>query len=376
MNAAARLHEATSSGDPIADAAIESVLQHWSGHSGRVDGDLLAAVERLAERGDHACRAFVCAVFVHPSWVDFDLLQAGQRLGLALAPATGAVLLLGGLMEVYSVPSIADALGATHRLETRTWQRILETGRFIHDIHLCGSLSQTGEGTRSIARIRLVHAMVRTRLKARGRDAITQPEMAFTLCAHSHVVRRGLGELGIVLTDAEARAHQHMWRLVGHIMGVDRHFLPTSPRQEAKLYRTLGPQLRGGDPASGRQLAQSAIETIAEYAHLPTSLVTATVRRLVNRPLCDQLGVAAPSRWGSVIAAGRTVARVVNAVRRTAPFFDRIFATAGHTFANLVLSTDPDRGLPVGAAAARGAFAIVSDAKRKRLSQCSIRQPR
>ncbi len=119
--------------DPLADAAVASLFA--SGIRLTKGVDVLAAVEARAHAGDRACAAFVSATSADPDWVDPALVERGRRVALSLAVPTGIVLLLGGLCEVHSVPSIASVLGATGRLQTRTWLRMLETGRFIRDVH-------------------------------------------------------------------------------------------------------------------------------------------------------------------------------------------------------------------------------------------------
>lgn len=326
------------SGDAVAEAAVDAVMRSRSSSSKKGDDDILNTVERLADEGDHACRAFSCAAFMHPGWVDLELLQAGQHVGLALAAPTGAVLLLGGLMEVYSVPSIATVLDGTQRLSRHTWQRMLQTGRFIRDIHCPGSLAPCGEGLRSIARIRLIHAMVRMKLAAQGRDVLTPTEMSFTLCAHSHVVRRGLASLGVDLTARETRAHQHLWRVVGHFMGIDPRVLPRSPHAERALYQRLYPQLVDGEAEASQRLANSAIDAIAGRARVPAGLVRATVHRLVGSPLATKLGAVTSGRWSVVLNTGSRVAAAVNRMRRMTPMFTSAFARTGSAFANAVLA--------------------------------------
>ena len=277
-------------GDPLADAALDALLARTGDQPA---GDLLAAVEAEAEAGDVACRAFVDAVSVLPSWVEPALIEHGRTLALSLALPTGVVLLLGGLTEVYAVPRIARVLTATGRLKSMTWRRMLETGRFIRDVHGRGGMRAGGDGFRAVVRVRLIHAMVRRRLgSAVPEDTlIDQPEMAFTLCAHSHVVRRGLATLGFRLTDHEQRAHQHLWRLVGHLMGVDPSLLAATPEDEARLYLRLRSELFVGDQSRARELVRHSVGGVAAEARLPQTLVSTMVHRLVGSRLAGELEI-------------------------------------------------------------------------------------
>ncbi|MEM7159705.1 MAG: oxygenase MpaB family protein [Myxococcota bacterium] len=339
-------------GDPLADAALDALLTRTEG---RPPGDLLAAVEAEAKAGDRACRAFVDAVSELPSWVEPALIEHGRTLALSLALPTGVVLLLGGLTEVYAVPAVARVLTATGRLKTMTWRRMLETGRFIRDVHGRGGMRAGGDGFRAVVRVRLIHAMVRRRLGAAVPDEvlIDQPEMAFTLCAHSHVVRRGLATLGFRLTDHEQRAHQHLWRLVGHLMGIDPERLAPDPAAEAKLYRRLRESLHEGDQSRARDLVHHSVGSVAAEAHLPPTLVGTMVHRLVGSPLAEQLEVPTRRSWDRVLGGLVGVTRVFDAGRRLLPAFTRALAALGHTFADLVVAADPGIAEPTAVATAR-----------------------
>lgn len=330
-------------------------------------------MEHDAERGDEACSAFVSAAFSHPAWVDAALLDEGRRLGLALAIPTGAALLFGGLVEVYDIPAIADVLGSTRRLQAQTWTRVLETGRFIRDIHLPGALSPKGEGLRALVRVRLLHAMIRNRLAQRGREVITQEQMAFTMCAHSHVVRRSLARLGVPISPPEARAHQHFWALVGHAMGVESRWLAQSPEEEARLYERLQRNLCRGRKATGRDLTARAIDAIASQARVPRGLAASLAHRLVGPSVADRLRITPQARWTPVLSLVAGCARVANGLRRRAPWGDRVCATGGITFVNLVLAADPGGHQPVGAAATCGSFATLSNSRRRGLRPCIVR---
>lgn len=340
--------------DPLADAAVASLFA--SGIRPTKGIDPLTAVEAHADTGDQACAAFVAATSVLPDWVNPALVERGRRVALSLAVPTGVVLLLGGLCEVHSVSSIASVLGATGRLQTRTWLRMLETGRFIRDVHTRDGLRPHGEGLRAVIRVRLVHAIIRRALGAGNpehRSAIDQRELAFTLCAHSHVVRRGLARLGVTMTANEQCAHQHLWRVVGHAMGIEPRLLAHDATAEAALYEQLRTELVGGDDAVSRTLVGTTIKTIAARSHLPHAMVRAVARRLVGRQLAERLEIEPAAGATAVLTAATAIVRGLNALRRAVPLTTLALAPMGKAFADIVVATDPGRSEPVGIAAAR-----------------------
>ncbi len=349
-------------GDPLADAAIRALRSRRAGGGGGggARGDLLAAVEAGADAGDDACRAFIDALVQLPAWADPELLEHGRRIALSLGIPSAAVLLLGALTEVYAVPRIARVLSATGRLEKQTWRRVLETAQFIRDVHYDAGWRIDGDAIRAVARVRLIHAMVRARLDGSGdgRPLVDQSEMAFTLYAHSHVVRRGLEAIGFPLHENEARAHQHLWRLIGHLLGVDAALLPDSPRAEATAYERLYAKLVDGSTPHSRRLTVRSIENATERGRVPRGLTRAATRRLVGERLADRLAIEPTPVWSVVLRGVIPGMRAINAVRRAAPAMTRAFAAAGRWYGDFILAAEADLHEPTGVAAARASAAL------------------
>lgn len=340
-------------GDPLADEAIAAVMAR--GALRDRNADLLAVVEDLANGGDRACQAFVAATRTLPSWVDPAAIARGQRVALSVVVPTATALLLGGLSEVYAVTDIAAALGATGRLHDHTWLRMLETGRFLLDVHTPHGLRSEGRSLRSVFRVRLLHAMVRAKVyRATGRSVISQAQLAFTLCAHSHVVRRGLDALGCPLSATEANAHHHLWRIVGHAMGIGPQLLAPSVEAEAELYLQLRAQLIDGRSEASRALVRRSIAAVAERSSIPPTVVTAVVECLIGRPLTARLQLRVSPAYRRLVGVGIWALRGLGALRRSVPMLAVLLAPLGRAFGALVVRQDPDHRLPVGVAATRG----------------------
>lgn len=337
------------SGDPIADAAVARVLAEGQ------TADLVDAVLELAKGGDEACAAFVRHMVSQPDWVDPDLVELGRRVSLASALPIGAVLLLGGLPEVYAVPPIARALSATGRLKNLTWLRMLETGRFVRDVHGDDALTVLGVAARAIAQVRLVHALVRRRVAQRGGPTvITQSQLAFVLCAHSHVVRRGLDALGMPLSPREAAAHQHLWRLIGHRMGIED--LPATPEEESRQYARLWLRMVDGTDPACRELTRVGLQTVAHKARVPMGLAGAVARRLLRPTLSVRLGLGKRTGWDRTLELGVPVVRSLHRLARALPGSGSVAVRLGQAIADAVVACDPSSPEPVGVAAARGAL--------------------
>jgi len=341
-------------GDPLADAAIDRVLDA----PGTQPGNFVEAVQALAADGDSACAALIEHMTSTPAWVDPALIELGCEVTLAKSAPIGAVLAAGSLPEVYAVPAIARVLTASGRLKTKTWLRIVETGRFLRDVHGHDASQGLGQAARAVAQVRLVHAMVRRKVTERGGPpCITQQQMSFVVCAHSHVMRRGLASLGLPLTDRQARAHQHLWRLIGHRMGIEADGLATSPEEEARLYARLWLRMVDGTDAACRELTDVAVRTTAAKARLPQGLAQAIARRLVRPTLATRLQLGRRNGWDRALQLGIPIVRAVHDVGRALPGATRAALWLGRVVADAVVAQDPSRGEPVGVAAGRDALA-------------------
>ena len=339
-------------GDVLADAAVARVLEG----PGPTPANLVDAVRALAADGDPACAAFVRHVVSIPEWVDPELVELGCRVTLSLSVPIGAVLAVGSLPEVYAVPAIAKALGATGRLKNLTWLRILETGRFLRDVHGDDAGQPLGVAGQAIAQVRLVHALVRHKIVSRGGPTcITQQQLAFVLCTHSHVIRRGLDAMGLPMTDREARAHQHLWRLIGHRMGIETDGLAASRQEEARLYARLWLRMVDGTDPACRELTRIGLDTAARKARVPMGLTRAIARRLLRPTLAARLQIGEPCAWDRALQLGVPILRRLYGLRSAIPGASAALLWLGRSIADAVVAGDPSPE-PVGVAAARGAL--------------------
>lgn len=222
-------------GDDLMDALLDA-LDPAPGD------DVLELARCAASKDPNGLEArFLHSVEAVPEWVDWSLIARGQEVFCRHLPASGAVLYNMSLVGGFSAPKITKVLEQSGYLvgsPGAVMRRLFETGRLLIDSCAADGALRPGEvGWASALRVRALHAKVRRRLLRRqGQHAwdgaalgvpINQEDMAVTLLAFSYNVLMGLELVrGEPLPDDEQAAYLHLWRYIGHLLGVSPEHNP------------------------------------------------------------------------------------------------------------------------------------------------------
>ena len=228
-------------GDPLADAAV-AALHERAYDRGAAK---LEAVRALADEGEPSARAFVDDVMRKPPWLDPRMIAEGQKLTLSYV----ALSKLSLTHSLFSGGMFARATLVTRftgRLGANPATRIRETGAFIAAIMQPGGLEPGAIGFDTTLRVRLLHSSIRAWLKRSPGfsdefvgEPIDQTMLAMTLGLFGYLNLRSFARLGVTFSDGELAAHHHLWRYVGHLLGIDARLLTASLKQERELWSAL-----------------------------------------------------------------------------------------------------------------------------------------
>jgi hypothetical protein len=263
--------------DPTAEAFVDEVYLGRSANEGRrmLDRAIAHGVEAVSDAPASMVRLFEESER-DPEWLDRERLEVGahvfRRLGPSAFSFAGATTLLA-----YTENSIVKPLSLTGAYAGDTaLNRFMETARFWIDTTEPGGLEPGGQGRATAIRVRIMHVFVRRRLlkhpewklEAWG-VPISQSEMTIPLLSSSLVTGLGLKTIGHRTTLAEIDAMMHLWRYIGHIMGVQPRRFPTSIREGIQLSNMymLKRAHRAGD--DGRELVESYPRAFAPSAGTP-----------------------------------------------------------------------------------------------------------
>ena len=233
----ARLEQGRLEGDPPADRLVEAFRGLPGGAGWRMLDEALAGGVPAGAPPELA--ALLDPHRDPPSWLDPDLVDEGAvafwRVG---SPALFLALTYGSLAFGYQSAALVRPLAATGRLERMAPRRLAETMRWAVAVTAPGGLRVDSRGWRSTVRVRMVHALVRDHLRRSGEWApewgmpISAADGFATAIGGFYVIPcRSLADLGVRFSRREDRAVGHLWRWVGHLMGVPDDLLPETPEQ-------------------------------------------------------------------------------------------------------------------------------------------------
>lgn len=341
----AALERYRSATDELADAAVAELLR--SGAMRGAGGDLVGALERQARAGGTACEALIDHASSVPDWVCFPAMRAGAQLGLRTPVQSALSLILGSLMESYASGKGAKVLIRGGMLQKHVIQRLHDTTTFVLEIAASRGPKPGTKAHRHVIRTRLVHAFVRHGMLKRGDwdfawgHPVNQEDYASTLLAFSHVYLRSMDRIGASLTAEEADSIHHLYRWVGHVMGVAPELLTANRAEEKVLYAHISRRLLHPDDDS-RKLAAALIDALASRPplFLPAPALAELSRQMIGDPMGDALGLPQSRPWSRVGHALPLLSQVQRRIER-APWTLAPIEHLGERIARLVY----ERGL-------------------------------
>lgn len=220
-----------------------------------------------------------------PDWVDWELLTEGGGIFRRLGQNASDVLLQLSLVGGYRFGGPTDLLVATGGLTGgQTLRRLAETQKWGTSLSEPGAMlpprdgEPGGEGWRLTVHVRLMHALVNAAFEDRWDVErwglpINQADQASTLGLFDGVLIIGSRALGVPIGRQDSHALMHLWKYVGHLMGVDPDFLVDDEWERHRInYHVLLAQ--GELTEAGPQLAQAVVDAQAErtYPGWPAAL--------------------------------------------------------------------------------------------------------
>ncbi|HWJ80696.1 MAG TPA: oxygenase MpaB family protein [Nocardioides sp.] len=217
-----------------------------------------------------ALAAFMAEVERVPDWVDWDLVERGGEVFRLLGRNAADVLLQLSLVGGYRFGGPTDLLVATGGLTgDMTLRRLAETQKWGASLTGAEALRPPapgrppGEGWRLTVHVRAMHALVNAAFEPqwdteRWGLPINQTDQASTLGLFDGVLIMGSRALGVPIGSADSRALMHLWKWVGHLMGVHEDFLVDDEWARHRLsYHVLLAQ--ADISPAGPQLAQAVV---------------------------------------------------------------------------------------------------------------------
>lgn len=245
-----------------------------------------------------------------PDWVDREAVCRGQQVYTRyLYPFVAS--LTSMLIHGYVVGRFSDVLVLSGYAASRraTFERFRSTGEHVFRWMTLDLFDPASEGYRSVLKVRSVHAMARRYCEPSWNvhqepvEAIGVPlsqydtqlvQLGFSAICMSLV----LHQFGVPLTEQEQRDYVHLWRYLGHLLGLQDRFnccrsleLALELRQE---FYTSCPQMARHPRPSCGYMARCTVASFAHHLGLGEHFLNAMVRAY-TRPWLDDAWMGLPA---------------------------------------------------------------------------------
>ena len=241
------LEQARQEVDDVGDAAYETLSKLCESN----DVDILAkkfnqliadlTLNNRQSLNDPSLEQLRKQICITPEWLDWKTLNHGQLVFIKHSQSAAMGLLYFSLIGGFSAPKIVKVLDSTGYLtkssRDATWRRLNETFYMVVECLQPHSLLVGQEGWLSVLRVRLLHSKARKGILSRNKNSsssshfdttlygqpINQEDMMATLLSFSINVIATIERIGspYVLSSYDKQAYLHLWRYIGHVIGVN-----------------------------------------------------------------------------------------------------------------------------------------------------------
>lgn len=240
-----------------------------------------------------------------PFEIDWKKVKTCESFYSSFGPEISMFLLLKSLPETYSCKKGVQVLHTTRRfmknrdgsLDNFT-RRLMETSQFVVNVLEPGGLSPQGKGILSAQKVRLMHAAIRYYILNAPSEQlpqwdvdelgipINQEDMMGTLCSFSSLIIEGFDQNNIPIDADHREAFVYVWSIIGHVMGVNPHYIPSTHEEGLKLGHTiLNHQM--GECKEGKELTGACLDFLHQI--VPGNHFDAVPELLMKHFVGDQI---------------------------------------------------------------------------------------
>ncbi len=319
-------------GDPVADDMTEYMSTLSRQESAAMLGQALEGneVDDLLRRHPKMSD-FVESLNVIPDWVDTDSFYPGYRMFHRNVRMV-LVGMLGGVLIEGFASNISKSFFITGRLRESGVRRLRQNNRHMVEIFIPGGLERGSDGWLLSARIRVVHAKVRSLLsgsfdwdaKSLG-TPISSAHLGFAIASFSARLIQHMESLGASFTDDERASFMQVWRYSGYLMGIPESILFKDEAEALRMFeigRLCEPEMDLESIIMANSLIKAAGRVVGisdqEEARKLTTYAYKVSRSLIGDELADQLNYPSSSTFG-VLPGFRMQARFSRLIARVWP---------------------------------------------------------
>ena len=229
--------------------------------------------------------------------VEWQRLKRGEDVFSTHACCSALVLLTSSLPAGYAAPNLSKVLVLSGNLNNHPYKRLLGVLQMVVNVTYPGGFAPNGKALITAPKLRLLHAGIRQIVRRHLPDyesqygvPVNHEDMLATLMGFSLLVIRGLQQLGVGLSDADAEHYFYLWRIYALAMGVhppgapdSTDYLPADLTEAEEFYR-----------AYARRHYRKASENPEGVELTRANLLL--LRHLLGRPVLKLMGLGSADR--------------------------------------------------------------------------------
>lgn len=294
--------------DPLADEAIAQIITIENAAHATLRPYIIrfGHEQELTPESRQILQKFKDESVKLPDWANAKKMALGAEVFGDYGEMIVLSLFCAALPLCYSCANGAEVLYSTKRLTSEALdyriynERIMKTAQFIMNVMAPGGFIGNNNALQTVQEIRLIHGSIRYYLVNRAESwdtakygaPINQEDLTGTLMSFSYVSIDALAKMGMELSADQAEAFQHLWSVVGYVLGVKPELIPQSV-DDARLITKVILTDQGAESEAGTTLAAALVGYMDEvllHNHL-TTVTLIMIRYLIGDTKADLLGI-------------------------------------------------------------------------------------
>lgn len=302
--------EHTHIGDPLADAAIESLADVDQATRHRLIDAAMQGDEEEMRQAPDAVREFFDSLTPPDGF-----FSPGKALPGARAFHKNSDMFFVGLVLAAVITGFTTGVSKSFYMTGRTTgnlRRVRQNTRHLIEITLPGGLERFGDGWRTTVRVRLVHAQMRRLLLlsnswdvAADGVPLHAAHIALAATGFSAINLQAVRRLGVELTAEESEGFMHIWRYVTWLVGVPEEMLFRG-EDDAIHLKNVGHLCEPRTHVEAVALAHGTVNSVPELLGISNprkakrliNMLFRTSRALIGHELADALEYPRQSTFG------------------------------------------------------------------------------
>jgi hypothetical protein len=239
------LESLRSSGDSLADSAVQFLIQHPEWCEKINNWKSIPSQEELISFPDEL-KSFFLFFLQKPDFISQNKVKTAQDFFDKEGNLYLSMLGFYSLPYCYAFADGAEVLVRSKRITDEVGMRLSETALFLLDCFVPGTFLQENQSLLTIAKVRLIHAFSRYFVSKYAKDwnpdwglPINQEDMIGTNLAFSLIVMRGMEKLNRFPGTEMHEAILHYWKIIGHYLGIHIASWPETAKESFELEKLI-----------------------------------------------------------------------------------------------------------------------------------------